>query len=500
MPFDISTAKPVNASPRKGGFDISTARPEKESISPSYSDDKWIKNISQYGQIGPMARGVRAVDQGVTAQDIPGIVSQAASGWYGDFPRRAAERPMKLAMAGPLGPSFRGSAPERIQLPFPRPVTEAGKQLGTELEGLAGGARLLEFGSSLRNIGRGTKDFAKSMAKYIKEQKKAKEFSDRLIQASETARKNVGGRYQEYIDLFGKEKVDPETFNRILKNLPPKLAQELKESPELAREVINRVEKSQFVMGPVSRQVSPQITKVKGTSIPKQIEPTFDPSKGQYAKEVITPKKFIEAPEDIVTLSKPGQGVAPRSLTSASPRETYSLRPPTKGVSQLTEGEEIISPSLANAKAIRDIARGKLPSKYWNPKLADDQAAKEAEVAYENIGNLMRSGRGDLGDIMRNYAEVRQAQRELIPALRTAKGFTKTKQVGRLFSPTSEGSKQQALEVLSKYNPEITKISEEVAKYGKGLERARVLSALAKKAAGYAGLGALGYGLLDNLK
>ena len=99
--------------------------------------------------------------------------------------------------------------------------------------------------------------------------------------------------------------------------------------------IFGEKETGQFVMGPASKQVNPKITSVKGSKINNaNVEPTYDPNKGEYINEIVTPKKFIESPEDIIALHSPGKGTTPRKITSVSPKETYALRGETFGPSK----------------------------------------------------------------------------------------------------------------------------------------------------------------------
>lgn len=96
-----------------------------------------------------LGRGMTAVKRGADIRDIPGLVAKTASGYGFDFPERMAERPFKFALAGPLGSSLKGTPPESLQLPFPRPITEEGKKLGGELEKYGAAAGVGELTSSI---------------------------------------------------------------------------------------------------------------------------------------------------------------------------------------------------------------------------------------------------------------------------------------------------------------------------------------------------------------
>lgn len=98
--------------------------------------------------------------------------------------------------------------------------------------------------------------------------------------------------------------------------------------------VFGEKETGQFVMGPASKQTVPKITTVKGSKINQNIEPSYDPERGEYARQIVTPKKFSETPDDIVAMDVPGIGAKTRKIVSVSPEEKFGIRPETKGVSK----------------------------------------------------------------------------------------------------------------------------------------------------------------------
>lgn len=332
---------------------------------------------------GPMGRGVSAVKSGARAEDLPGLVASAASGYYGDAPERAAERPLSVSRAGLFGVAP-GVPEEKIQAPFPRPVTESGKQLGNELKFFGAAANLGNLATDIPNLIKSVPRAVKRFGDLRKQAKTGQNLSEELLNAAQTARKNVGSQYEDYINKFGDQPIDEVAVTELLKKLPKDIVEELKINP--------KIERATDAMGRV-----------------------------------------------------------------------------------------ILKPTLRNAKAIRDIVRGDVSSKFWNPKLVDDPTKKAADFVYDEIGNVMRSGRSDLAEIMKNYSIARSAGKELYPALKTPSGFTKTKPVMKMFEKGAEGSRQQAVEALSQFNPQIVETVEKIRRFGEGAKRADRL----KKTAAY---------------
>lgn len=106
------------------------------------------------------------------------------------------------------------------------------------------------------------------------------------------------------------------------------------------------VETGQFVMGPASKQVSPQLTGMQKTKIARDVpallgKKRFDsirlPS-GKFGRssakaEILTDMKYLDSPEDIVALNIPSSGAKTQRIVTASPKTNYSIRPQTVGPS-----------------------------------------------------------------------------------------------------------------------------------------------------------------------
>ena len=196
-------------------------------------------------------------------------------------------------------------------------------------------------------------------------------------------------------------------------------------------------------------------------------------------------KKVGSSYEEFINLfgDQPINSESTTDLLKNLPKQIIQELRVNKNIEKIVDdlGRTVIQPTLKNAKIIRDIVRGKVSSKFWNPKLVQEPEKQAADFVYEELGKIMREGRPDLKSIMQAYAEARTAGKELYPALRTSTGFTKTKPIMRMFEKGAEGSKQQAVEALSKYNPEILQTVEKIRKFAGGVNRSKILSNVGKR-------------------
>lgn len=353
---------------------------------------------------GPLGYGVESVDEGLSKKDIPFIAAKAGSGAFYGVPERVAKNPTKFGMSGPVGVGLDPYSYNETNAFFPKPASKGGEMIGNAAELAAGVGPAAEALSGLKLGANRAANISSKFGKLRKETKQVQGLSEELLSGAQKGRKNVGARYEEYIDKFGDENIDANATSELLQKLPKDIIEELKINPNVER---------------------------------------------------IT--------DDL--------------------------------------GRVMIKPTLRNAKAIRDIVRGDVSSKFWNPKLIDEPTKKAADFVYDEIGKIMRTGREDLGNIMKNYSKAKSAIQELSPALRTPKGFTKTRPVLKMFGEGAEGSRQQAVESLSKYNPEILETVEKIRKFGEGAKRKEAINTFVKRLAGGALLGAggsLGYKLFKS--
>lgn len=157
---------------------------------------------------------------------------------------------------------------------------------------------------------------------------------------------------------------DPDSASKVLK-----VKNDIIQSQGLMEPVYGEKETSQFVMGPASKQVTPQITKtyssdirgpLKGLKGKARYESVRKESgkfgRSEPKRDVFTPKKNVESPDDIVAMNIPKQGAKTQKIVSVSPKETYQLRPETKGVSKketVIVGQKPREISLREAQAIK---------------------------------------------------------------------------------------------------------------------------------------------------
>lgn len=303
--------------------------------------------------------------------------------------------------------------------------------------------------------------------------------SQELLARADEAKKTIGAMLGGAVDSDGESLVDSEKFNQIINNpsLPQSLRDEMNTNPELQRQTVGQVEKGQFVMGPASRQVSPQITRIQGAATSDvPIEPTYDPNAGKYINEIVTPSKTLNNPEDIVALHSPGEGVTPRRITTISPKETYQIRPEVKGVSSMTPGEEVISPTLKNSETARGILKGKVPTSHFKPKYVPTEMDRPINAAYDEMGTLMREGRPEIGEAQGLYAKASNGADFLKSKLMDPQGFFKGKPLLDMFGKGgTEGD--QAIADLVEHNPEIAGTVKNIKAYSQHLKNI----ALAKK-------------------
>ena len=138
-------------------------------------------------------------------------------------------------------------------------------------------------------------------------------------------------------------------------------------------------ESRQFVTS-VGKSTRPQVTSVKGASIKRSVaEPRYDPNTGKYVTETVTPKGYIESPEDIVALHRPGIGLQPRKITSISPKVTYSVDPYASP--EYSVSKEVIDPvglNLEQAQAMKKAIYNETPQAAFNRQMSELPGKGEA--------------------------------------------------------------------------------------------------------------------------
>jgi len=315
---------------------------------------------------------------------------------------------------------------------------------------------------------------ARNFGKMKPDLAKAKAISEELASGVEKARETVGKAQGDYIDANALALLDDAQFQALLKKLPPDLAEEIAGNNNISKALIGQIDEGAFTMGPASKQVRPQITRVRGKAT-DIVEPTYNEASGKYANEIVTPKKFVENPEDIVALHQVGEGAKPRQITSISPKESYSLRTAQGPGGRITKGKEVVSPTLKNAETIRRIIKGEVPSRHFKPNLLDEQTNNLIEGLYDEVGKLMREGRPDLAKKMQAYAETMKARAEILPQLKSKTGYTKARPILRMFGDDAEITSGQAVRRLAQDNPEIMGTVEKARSLGKSVGRKKYI-------------------------
>lgn len=148
------------------------------------------------------------------------------------------------------------------------------------------------------------------------------------------------------------------------------------------------VKESGFVMGPAGKQVSPQVTKLKGASVKNKIaEPSYNPEKGEYSRQIVTPRTFVENPNDIVSLHNPGKGTNARRLTTISPKETYSIRPETRGpiIKNVTSEPDMLGMDLKSGQAMKKAIYSETPDAAFNRSMQENPGSTEGRRKVASI-------------------------------------------------------------------------------------------------------------------
>lgn len=231
-------AKPMNL---PEGFKLEEVATEKKAPS--------IRSKLGMGGIG---YGAEAVKQGLGFGDVPHIAAKAVSGVFGGMPEEIAKKPIKFGLSGPIGVGLdRYAKDESAQLPFPKPKSVGGKMVGNAAELIAGGipleSAITPTAGIIKNV---IKPKAASMVgvgeKYLP---KAKQLAENLLAHTEEARKTAGAMQGGYIDANADELVNAQKLEEIISQLPPKLQEAIHADPEIARTVVENIQKGVDPLG-----------------------------------------------------------------------------------------------------------------------------------------------------------------------------------------------------------------------------------------------------------
>lgn len=397
--------------------------------------------------------------------------SKALAGYPGEMIQRgvlAAKKFPEIANAYAFGGGISGgrklydtpietiSDAYGISVP-PKPVSLSGKVIGAGID-IGTGALMGRFGgSALQRLGQGANKTALRIADQIihptgKLAKRAKNISKTSLETGSlrsTAERTAEVGQRKIHDLMNdveqisdamtsgnltakgalkrvdalarwyKSRGDSASAEKILS-----VKKDIISGEKLMKPVLKEVEEGGFVMGNASKQVSPQITKTLGENIPDQYK-----TKARYEsvrlkggkfgrsepkREILTHKKYVERPEDIVAMNDPGAaGARPRKITTISPKETYELRPMYRGVGKKSIkaiGEE---PRKMTVKQINQKRRGQdalLKRKKEGGGYLSDVNSSEIQARKEFAGGLRR----EIGKASPEIAEKNRLISQLI--------------------------------------------------------------------------------------
>lgn len=181
---------------------------------------------------------------------------------------------------------------------------------------------------------------------------------------------------------------------------------------------IKTVDESRQFVTSVGKKTSPQITSISGSKIHQSIaEPRFDPEAGKYVREIVTPKSFLENPEDIISLHKPG-GLK-RTLTTISPKTSYSMDALTGPEYKISK--EVYDPlglTLKEGQAMKKAIYSETPDAAFKRSISENPGTTEAR---RKIASLIRQEIGQAEPstmpILRKESTAIQARKALMQSL-----------------------------------------------------------------------------------
>ena len=186
----------------------------------------------------------------------------------------------------------------------------------------------------------------------------------------------------------------------------------------------------------------------------------------------------------------------PNITKSGGSKTVTTTDPVGMALSEKVKTDLVIDPTLKNAETIRGIIKGKVTSGHWNPKAVDIPTKNMADAGYDELGKIMTEGRPELAEAMRNYAQTRQAGKQIDPLLRTKQGFTKTKPLQKSFSKGADEANLEAIEKLAEHNPDILKTVEKIRAMASGIQKQKAIRDLLIKGSKIlAGSGLAGAGI-----
>lgn len=165
--------------------DTKTKKDFSEAVSRETTEKPSMMN---YAVMGPMARGLHAVQEGAKPSDVPAMAVDLVSSLIGDMPQQLAKRPLATATAGAMASSL---PEEKNQIPMPEYTTEAGEKFGKDLAKVGyaiGATELVNAAVPLAKAGikTGVKALKKATTTPEKALAKAQKLTTEILQPSKT--------------------------------------------------------------------------------------------------------------------------------------------------------------------------------------------------------------------------------------------------------------------------------------------------------------------------
>lgn len=163
-----------------------------------------------------------------------------------------------------------------------------------------------------------------------------------------------------------------------------------------------------ILQGSESKAVSPQITKTYSSDIRGPLRSL----RGEKSKEIFTPRKYVENPEDIVALNLPKQGAKTQKLVSVSPKEEVTRR-----AEEIVGGYVPTSPEITNKlKSVTPVEAAAFKADIgdltkWTGAASDDQIVNKAlKQTYGVIKQKINAAVPETVKLNETYADLRSAE------------------------------------------------------------------------------------------
>ena len=496
MAFDINSAKPASV----GKFDISSAK----SVGDEKSDPRSRMNPSSMWAGPAWNSPMEAIKQGAGWEDVPGVIEGGVTGLTGDIPRNIARDPMSFAMGGVMGAT---NADRSKELPswYPQAKTEPGRQLAEQAE--LAGATALAIPMFTEVLPMAVKNFP-GMARRARSLVTGK--SAKLARGAETlqgqvvdARKLVGKHIEDYVAQTGHEPVNAQQLDELMSTMPENLRKAIMDDPNILKNLVGQKDVGGFVMGPASKQVTPQKTTF---SVKKMTRGQKEASGGVGGKpRMMTERTGIEDPGTGVRTTLRGDISPQEELTgvmamrqsgkkgvAVSPKTSYTVTPELRGASKLAGGEQKVQPTLKNVERVRDVIKKESPTEFdYNP--FEMKARNDSFQAKRGARKLMKQDRPVLADLYKKYAKMKGGEKKLGRRL-----IDPVTGIGKDRSALAIGNKKIGasdmrgfLDYASKFVPEIKDTVRSIEKIRSAVDREKAFAKFGERLAYMIGGGAV---------